>query len=110
MEQYDTSGVVDMILSQVTSYADGDSFHLSAPGLETEIPKTGIEEDFPYSYLDWVCFDYVRAFRVKDGRLYASFDAMIDTAATLYVGKLNVELRLEGDTLVCAGFEYEPYN
>lgn len=103
LEQYDTSGLEDMILSQVTSYAGEDRFYVSAPGLEAEIEKP--DGDY-YYYNDSVSFgDYYR-FQVKNGRLYGRFGAALDRADVCYCGTLEVELRLDGKKLICAGFEY----
>ena len=103
LEEYDCSNVPDMILGQVSSYADEDRFYVSAPGLEAVIEKP----DFDYNYQDSVSFGDYYCFQVENGRLYGWFGAALDRANACYCGGLKVELRLDNGKLVCAGFEYK---
>ena len=102
LERYDTSGLEDMILSQVSSYTDGERFYVSAPGLEAKIEKPDID----CLYSDHVNFEDNYRFLVENGKLYGCFSAGLDRTNMCYIGTLRVELRLEDGKLVCAGFEY----
>ncbi len=103
LEEYDCSNVPDMILGQVSSYADEDRFYVSAPGLEAVIEKPDIDCD----YQDSVNFGDFYYFQVENGRLYGWFGAALDRVNACYCGGLKVELRLDNGKLVCAGFEYK---
>ena len=100
LEEYDHPGLVEDIISRVSSTGDGKYFYLSAPGMETvPIPRSAAWR--PSDHINFG--DYVD-YEVKDGRLFCVLGC--DMGMLEYCGDLWVGLSMENGAFKCTSFQY----
>ncbi len=104
LEQYDTTGVADMVRGYLTTTSDPTCFYLSAPefGFEVTIPRGRMVslENKLRDDLEIPAFAYFPLY-LDDGRIVCSLN--------IPAGNIHALLNLEGKELVCTGFEYQEY-
>ncbi len=109
LEQYDTSGLNELILGSIRSTGDENNYYLDLPGGERAvISKREVQKEAPETPLaNAIGFaDYI-TYSVKDGKVFCWLGCDTSGRGTNYIGTINVRVDLtpEGG-FTCGGGQY----
>ena len=95
LEQYDTSGVSEMIFNAVKSTGDEENFYLRGAGMDETIPKSGAREGNEYAPVaDALWFEDQVRWTVKDGQVLCWLGCDASGTLTNYIGWVKVPVSM----------------
>ena len=95
LEQYDTSGVSEMIFNAVKSTGDEENFYLRGAGMDETIPKSGAREENEYAPVaDALWFEDQVRWTVKDDQVFCWLGCDASGTLTNYIGWVKVPVNM----------------
>ncbi|MBD5085476.1 MAG: M56 family metallopeptidase [Clostridiales bacterium] len=108
LEQYDTSGLNELILNQFQSTSDENNFYLNGAGMDVTIPKSEAQKANPYAPMsDAIGFDMIIRYTIEDGKVFCWLGCDASTGLINYIGCINVPVRMTpSGSFACGQAQY----
>ena len=95
LEQYDTSGVSEMIFNAIKSTGDEENFYLRGAGMDETVPKSGAREENEHAPVaDALWFREQVRWTVKDGQVFCWLGCDASGTLTNYIGWVKVPVNM----------------